>query len=703
MNDSNDADPARGAPPPVDAKSRLLQLEKAVATMQVGVTITDLEGRIVYVNPAEATMHGYTSDELLGKPGSVFAPPHLRQPRGRPRPKLELREVRSWRRESLNLRKDGTTFPVEILSDAVLDERGEPLGLVSISQDISERKAAERALRESEERYALAVRGANDGIWDWNLRTGKIYLSERWGEMLGYDPAEIGDTREDWWEKIHPEDRDRVEAALEGHLSGGEDHFRAEYRMLHADGSYRWSLTRGLAERDDAGKAVRIAGSQTDITDRQGLDPLTGLPNRALFLDRLASALGRSRRKPDLMTGVLFLDLDRFKFVNDSLGHLVGDQLLKRVASTLESCLRPGDTVARLGGDEFTILVEEIHSAENAIQVAERVHARLEEPIVLADHEMFMTVSIGIALASEGTEKPENLLRDADTAMYRAKSLGRGRHQLFDSDMRHRAVAQLQVETDLRRAVERNELVVYYQPIVSLADDGITGFEALTRWNHPERGLIMPLEFISVAEETGIITQIGRWVLEQACRQLAEWQREMPEVAKLSMSVNLSPKQLLKREMVDQVGAVLRVTGIEPQRLILEITEGAFIENPKTALEIIEELREMGVKVCVDDFGTGYSSLSYLHTLPVNTLKIDRSFVTKLGRRKKQTELVQNIIKMAEDLGIDVVAEGVETEDQRERLRKLECGYMQGFSFCRPLEPERIGELLRGRLSERRD
>ncbi len=692
----SDSPKASAAAAPAAVRSRLLQLEKAVATMQVGVTITDRDGAIVYVNPAEAAMHGYSAEELIGKPASIFAPPRLHKPIDKPK----LREVRSWRRESVNLRKDGTTFPVEILSDLVLDENGEPMGMVSISQDISERKAAELALRESEERYALAVRGANDGIWDWNLRSGDIYLSQRWSEMLGYSPAEIGSTPEGWWQKVHPEDLERVRAALDEHIAGQTDHFRVEYRMLHADGSYRWILTRGLAERDGEGAAVRIAGSQTDITDRQVLDPLTGLPNRALFLDRLASALGRARRKVDCMTGVLFLDLDRFKFVNDSLGHLVGDQLLKRVATTLESCLRPGDTVARLGGDEFTILLEEIHSADNAVQVAERVHAKLEEPYRLGDQEMFMTVSIGIALAPTGDEKPANLLRDADTAMYRAKSLGRGRHQLFDQDMRQRAVAQLQIETDLRRAVERRELVVYYQPIVSLTTDTIVGFEALTRWNHPERGLIMPLEFISVAEETGLIMEIGHWVLREACAQLSEWQREFEKVRELAMSVNLSPKQLNHTELASQVAGALEETGIEARRLILEITEGAFIERPEVALGMIEKLRQMGVKVCVDDFGTGYSSLSYLHQMPVNTLKIDRSFITKLDQHGKQAELVQNIIKMAADLEIDVVAEGVETDAQREQLKKLACGFIQGFFFCRPLDGGRIRDLLRSRLHD---
>ncbi len=673
-------------------RSRLRQLEKAVETMQVGVTITDLDGRIVYVNPAEAAMHGYRREELTGQPASIFAPPELRrQPIGRPR----LREVRSWRRESLNQRKDGSRFPVEILSDVVTDRSGEPLGLVSICQDITDRRQAESALRESEERYALAVRGANDGIWDWNLETGEIYFSPRWKAMLGHREEEIDATPEEWWRKIHPEDLARTRESLDAHLAGDSDHFQAEYRIAHADGSFRWMLSRGLAERDAHGEARRIAGSQTDITDRQVLDPLTGLPNRALFLDRLASALGRARRKIGAVTGVLFLDLDRFKVVNDSLGHLVGDQLLKRVAATLEGCLRPGDTVARLGGDEFTILLEEIHGPEEALAVAERVHARLEEPYRLGDQEMYTTASIGIALSSDGQERPENLLRDADTAMYRAKSLGRGRHQLFDQDMRERAVAQLQIETDLRRALERRELVVYYQPILSLASDRIIGFEALTRWHHPERGLIMPLEFIAVAEETGLILQIGDWVLREACRQQRSWQQEFPASAELTMSVNLSPKQFNHPDLVKQVRQVLDETGLAPRLLVLEITESAFIESPEAAIQMIGELRGMGIQVCVDDFGTGYSSLSYLHRFPIDALKIDRSFVSKIPHQGRQTELVQNIIKMAGDLDIEVVAEGVETDAQRDRLRQLDCRYVQGFLFHRPLDSGRVRDLLR--------
>ena len=343
--------------------------------MQVGVTITDAERCILYVNRAEAEMHGYSKEELIGQKACIFAPRHLH---AKPIPPRDLKKIQSWQRESVNIRKDGSTYPVEILSDLVTDSDGEPIGIVSISRDITEKKEWEEALRASEERYALALRGANDGIWDWDLIDDRIAFSHRWKEMLGFEEHEISNDPVEWFSRVHPEDLDRLQHDLDTHLGGLTDHFRNEHRMLHASGDYRWMLSRGLAVRDEERGATRIAGSQTDITDRKVHDPLTGLPNRALFLDRLEGGLRRARRQSGHLA-VLFLDLDRFKVVNDSLGHQAGDQLLIRVARTLEACLRPEDTVARIGGDEFTILLERIHTIDEVTLVADRIRRELAD------------------------------------------------------------------------------------------------------------------------------------------------------------------------------------------------------------------------------------------------------------------------------------------------------------------------------------
>lgn len=660
---------------------QLLRLEKALDTMQVGVTITDIDRRIVYVNRAEAEMHGYTKEELIGQDATIFAPENLRS---EPMSVQALEKLKSWRRESVNRRKDGTTFPVEILSDVVMDTQGAPIGLVTIATNITERKRADAQLRESEQRYALAVEGANDGIWDWDLETDRIHFSDRWKLMLGYRPDEIGQTPDEWWSRVHTEDLPRLKRDLDEHLEGATRQFHAEHRMLHRDGDHRWMLARGVAIRDDESAPVRIAGSLTDVTDRKVHDPLTGLPNRALLLDRLKSSLRRHRRQQGRLNAVLFLDLDRFKIINDSLGHPAGDQLLQAVARVLRTCLRPSDTVARIGGDEFTILIDDVTEQSSAIQVAERILAELTQPLLIEEREIFTTASIGIAFSATGYEDPEDLLRDADTAMYRAKSRGAGGYQVFDRDMRRQAVDQFRVETDLRHALDREEFELYYQPILSLETDQIAGMEALIRWNHPERGLLLPFDFIAVAEETGLILPIGRWVLRAACLQLAQWRRTTSKAESWKVSVNLSPKQFGHPRLLRDVRAALDNAGLAPRYLQLEITESTFIENLEGASSMIKSLRKLGVEVAIDDFGTGYSSLGYLDRLPIDILKIDRSFISKLGMSGGKGEIVETILKMAQNFRIEVIAEGVETDGQRNTLKQLHCGFMQGFLFSRP-------------------
>jgi len=672
-----------------ESRERLRQLEKALETAQAGVAITDRDLVVRWANPALADMHGAERDSLPGQALARFLPSELHD--------LDFRNLagmRRLRREGRSLRQDGTDFPVEVLFDLVLDDQNEPVGVVAVCQDISERRQAEEALRESEERYSLAVRGANDGIWDWNLDGNRIYYSNRWKSMLGLEEEEVPPTPDAWFSRIHPEDLPRLQSRLERHLSGATELFEDEHRLEHHDGNYRWMLARGVALEGKDGKPCRIAGSQTDITDRKVHDPLTGLPNRALFLDRLERARARARRGPRNLFGVLFLDLDRFKVVNDSLGHPVGDQLLVAVSGRIESCIRPGDTVARLGGDEFAVLLEEITEFDESTEIASRIHAAFTQPFVVADHELFVTVSIGISLGSGESADLGGLLRDADTAMYRAKIAGRGRSQVFTGEMRTEVMAQLQLENDLRRAVERQEFEVYYQPILALRQAEITGFEALVRWHHPERGLVEPAQFISAAEETGLIVPLGMWVLEEACRQLRVWREADPAWEKLTMSVNLSPKLFAQQHLVRDIVGLLEKTGLPPRLLKLEVTEGLLVHNPQAANAMLKQLRSLGIGVCIDDFGTGYSSLSYLTSLNVDVLKIDRSFIHNLSNGTDGGEVVRNIVRLAAGLGLSVVAEGVETLDQRNQLDEMNCEFVQGFHFSRPADADTVWRTL---------
>jgi diguanylate cyclase (GGDEF)-like protein/PAS domain S-box-containing protein len=572
-----------------------------------------------------------------------------------------------------------------------------------------------RDLKIAEERYALAARGANDGIWDWNLQTGEIYYSPRWHSMLGYADTPLPPQPEEWFNRIHSQDVDKLRADLDRHLNGHSTHFENEHRILHADGTYRWVLARGLRVLEANGAPGRIAGSLTDMTDRKVAeeqllhnafyDGLTGLPNRALFMDRLGRAIGRARRHTDYMFAVLFLDLDRFKVVNDSLGHVIGDQLLITVARRLESCLRPGDTAARLGGDEFTLLLDDIHDEEDATRVADRFQAELAKPFSVSGHEVFPGASIGIAISgNKGTmtryERPDDLLRDADTAMYSAKATGRGRHEIFDEGMHTRAVDLLKLETDFRRALEHRDFYVYYQPIVSLKTGRIAGFEALARWQHPERGIVPPGEFIALAEETGLIIQLDHTILNQACRQLCSWQDEYKAATtaastpSLVLSANLSSRHFSQPNLPAQIKQILDASGFPAEHVRLEITESVILENIESAARLLNQLKELGVQLALDDFGTGYSSLSYLHRLPLDVLKIDRSFVTRMDGKEENSEIVRAIITLARNMKMTVIAEGVETEEQLQQLAELDCDFGQGFYFGRPLSSEQTGEIL---------
>jgi diguanylate cyclase (GGDEF)-like protein/PAS domain S-box-containing protein len=549
-----------------------------------------------------------------------------------------------------------------------------------LQQEIGERKRVEEALRESEERYSLAVRGANDGVWDWNLKTDHIYYSPRWKAILGYEDEDVGDTPQEWLDRVHTEDVDRVKAKILAHCDGRTPHFEDEHRVRHKDGSHRWVLTRGFAVRNTEGQAYRLVGAQTDVTDRRSYDPLTGLPNRALFVERLVRALTRTQRSVDYKLAVLFLDLDRFKLVNDSLGHLAGDRLIVSIARELDACVRPGDMIARFGGDEFAVLVDNITGVADALRIAERIQDELHGIFSIEGSEVFASASIGIALSSTGYDSAEDLLRDADTAMYRAKANGRGRYEVFDETMRAQVMAQLELESEFRRAVERRDFRVYYQPIVDLEGGTLRGFEALVRWQHPRRGIVMPDQFIGIAEETGLILPVGYWVLEQACRQLREWHEQMPEAAGLSLSVNISGRQFKDRELVQRIGTLLKETGLEPCHLILEITESVVMDAEGAASAMLSELDALGVRIHIDDFGTGYSSLSYLHRFPVDGLKIDRSFVAKMTESGGDA-LVRTILTLAHNLGIPAVAEGVESADQVQALRALGCEQAQGHFF----------------------
>jgi diguanylate cyclase (GGDEF)-like protein len=471
---------------------------------------------------------------------------------------------------------------------------------------------------------------------------------------------------------------------------------RAEQAEHHVE-----ALNHYIAELERTSQALQE--SKEHFRHAAFHDSLTDLPNRSLFSDYLRLAMERCKRQHDYLFAVLFLDLDRFKYINDSLGHSCGDQLIVEISKRLQSCLRQVDTVSRFGGDEFAILLDGIKEPIDAIRVAEKIQQELLRPFELAGHEAFTSASIGIAMSSAGYDEADLILRDADTAMYRAKDAGKACYEVFDMEMHSRAVIRMRLEADLRRAIEREEFRVFYQPIISLDNGCLAGFEALVRWQHPERGLVSPAEFIPIAEETSLVVPLGSWVLEEACRQMQVWHTQHPTNRTLTVNVNLSAKQLIQSGLVQEIKSILKRTELPARSLKLEITESVVMENAELATTMLKQLSDLDVHLCIDDFGTGYSSLSYLHRFPVDTLKIDRSFVNRIEEKDENVEIVRTIATLARNLGMDVVAEGVETEAQLACLKSLHCEFAQGYFFSRALDADDASELLESDRHKRQE
>ncbi|MFN8035270.1 MAG: EAL domain-containing protein [Acidimicrobiia bacterium] len=687
-----------------DATSSLARSEerfRALVHESLDMTVVvDSDGRLVYASHAAEVTLGHEVSVLVGT--DVFSLVH---PDDRATVEDEFSSLATGEpvRDPLQFRlrrADGHYLWVEAVGTN-LAENPAIGGVILNLRDINERRRVDAALREAQTRFRTAFEEAPIGMAlagpDGEL--GRVNRSLR--DMLGYDEdALVGRAV---FDLTHPEDWPATSIEIQRLRRGDVPRFRLETRFLHSSGQVVWAAVSASMVRDDDGRALYMIGQIEDITERKAIgerlahqaihDPLTGLPNRVLFMDRLSATLAENEH-PGVTRRVLvlFLDLDHFKFVNDSLGHAAGDRLLIAVAARLREILRPNDTVARFGGDEFTVICDDVPDEATAHELVERLAGIFDRPVLLPEGEVFVTASIGIALSRPGIDTPETLVRDADAAMYRAKDHGRNTWEMADEGAHDAAVDFLRTGNDLHRALERGEFRVHYQPIVTLETGRISGFEALLRWAHPERGLLAPVDFVGLAEETGLVVPIGRWVLEHACTQLARWQAFHDGGRHLTMSVNLSPRQLSEPMLSDEVARIVARSGVQPGSVWLEITESTLARDAESTISVLRALRAQGVHLAVDDFGTGYSSMSYLKRFPVEALKIDRSFVDGLGRDPEDTAIVTATVSLAHALGLIAVAEGVESPIQIAELRTLGCEAAQGYLFGSPLPVDALGD-----------
>ena len=657
------------------------------------MAIVDPRGRLVYASPATERILGLDIEPLIGS--DVFDLIHAddRQiavdgfdltRKGKEADRVELRLHHA----------DGSWRVMEAVATNLLDDPAVE-GIVISARDLTERRHAEAELREAQERFRSAFEYAPIGMALTSLDGRLFRVNRALVQILGRGESEL--LASSMLDLSHPDDRERCRESMARLFAGQTSSCQLEQRYLHHDGHPVWVSVSASLVRDVNGQPLYLVTQIEDIAERRASgealahqaihDPLTGLPNRLQFVERLDRELTRANQRHERIA-VLFLDLDRFKLVNDSLGHSAGDRLLVAVADRLSATMGPTDVVARFGGDEFTILCHNVTSEETAELVAERLAQAIAKPVALMEGEVFVTASVGIALSGGAADTPETLVSNADAAMYRAKDNGRDRAELFDAKTHHRAVDDLRTGNELHRAIERGEMRIYYQPMISLDTGTLFGFEALIRWEHPERGLVPPMEFVPLAEETGLIVPLGAWALEESCRQAVRWHDASPDAPQLSMSVNLSPRQLAEPALPNEVARVLHDTGIQPSALWLEITESTLMRDAESAVSALGALRALGLHLAVDDFGSGYSSLAYLERLPVEALKIDRSFTEGVGARKDSTAIVGAIVSLAGALHLSTVAEGIETAEQLRLLRGMGCEIGQGYLFgpARPAE-----------------
>src|SRR6266850_1126819 len=666
-------DAERRRAPSVKARSISRLFEQA----PFAALLCDGDRKVSAWNAAAERMFGIPASEAIGRELSMLVFPdtdaNRAQARTELRQSLASAETQQFQRETPS--RDGEPRTCEWTLVPLHDAKGRELGKAAVVQ---ERGAVD-------DRYALAWQGSGDGIWDWELGSDRLWLSDSWRALVG--DKGTGETPAAWLDRVHPADREGVEAAVRTHVEGRSPRFESEHRLRHDDGSWRWVLSRGQATRDPAGKAVRFSGSTMDVTGPRATvalvsDALTRLPNRSHFLDLLTRSLARARRGEGDRLAVLFLDLDRFQSVNERLGRAAGDELLVQMGQRLVTCLREGDTLARHGADEFTILLDGLRETSDAEAVARRIHEVAQAPFELEGGKVSCTVSIGIALSAPVYARGEDLLSDADTAMYRAKAQGRARSAIFDAALRDRSPHLLELETDLRHALERDEFRVHYLPIVDVTTGRIQGVEALIRWAHPTRGLVSPEHFVPFAEEMGLMVPIGRWLLDHASREFQSWRGVGGE--RLSLNVNLSSRQLEHGELLENIDDLLGERRLEAQDLVLELTENT-LQNGEHA-ERMAQLRGRGVRLSMDDFGTGCCSLNSLLRSQFDCLKIDRSLFSGGSPQGQAPELVRTILSLAKDLGTQVVAEGVETAEQLGFLREIGCAAAQGFYFSPPVD-----------------